>query len=230
MRQQGVAVGLGVGGHLRTHLSGRARLGVDHDRLLHHGLENRGERTHDDIDRAVWWILGREDVFLNTVGDLELLPRVLDSASRYEARPTPEEIDDFLHGVHTMNCATHGPDGDIHLVAMWYGFLGKAPAFWTFGKSQKIKNLERDPRITCLVEAGDEYAQLRGVELVGRGTVITDTDDIIAIGLSTSQRHTGADPEASRPFVEAQAGKRIGVRIDVEKVVSWDHRKLEGRY
>ncbi len=72
--------------------------------------------------------------------------------------------------------------------------------------------------------------ELRGVELVGTGTIITDTEDIIAIGLSTSQRHTGADPEASRPFVEAQAGKRIGVRIDVEHVVSWDHRKLEGRY
>jgi PPOX class probable F420-dependent enzyme len=143
---------------------------------------------------------------------------------------TPDEVDAFLHETHTMNVATIGRDGTPHLVAMWYGFLGDAPAFWTFGKSQKIKNLERDPRITCLVEAGDEYAQLRGVELVGRGTVITATDDIVAIGLSTSERHTGADPEASRPFVEAQAGKRLGVRIDVEKVVSWDHRKLEGRY
>ncbi len=80
------------------------------------------------------------------------------------------------------------------------------------------------------MEDGDVYAELRGVELVGTGTIITDTEDIIAIGLSTSQRHTGADPDAARPFVEAQAGKRIGVRIDVEQVVSWDHRKLEGRY
>ena len=63
-----------------------------------------------------------------------------------------------------------------HLVAMWYGFLGEDPAFWTFGKSQKIVNLKRDPRITCLIETGDEYAQLRGVELVGRGTIITDPE------------------------------------------------------
>ena len=67
---------------------------------------------------------------------------------------TPDEVDAFLHETHTMNVATIGRDGTPHLVAMWYGFLGDAPAFWTFGKSQKIKNLERDPRITCLVEDG----------------------------------------------------------------------------
>ncbi len=143
---------------------------------------------------------------------------------------TPDEVDAFLHETHTMNVATIGRDGRPHLVAMWYGFLGDAPAFWTFGKSQKVINLQRDPRITCLVEDGDEYSQLRGVEIVGTGTITTDPDDIIAIGLSTSQRHTGADPDAARPFVEAQATKRVGVRIEVEKVVSWDHRKLEGRY
>ena len=143
---------------------------------------------------------------------------------------TPEEVDVFLHETHTMNVATIGRDGRPHLVAMWYGFLDGAPAFWTFGKSQKIKNLERDPRITCLVEDGDVYSELRGVELVGTGTIITDKDDIVTIGLSTSHRHTGGDPDAARPFVEAQAGKRLGVRINVEKVVSWDHRKLEGRY
>ena len=109
-------------------------------------------------------------------------------------------------------------------------FLGEDPAFWTFGKSQKIVNLRRDPRITCLIETGTEYAQLKGVELVGRGTIITDPEEIIAIGLSTSQRHTGADPDAARPFVEAQAGKRLGVRIEVDKVVSWDHTKLGGSY
>jgi PPOX class probable F420-dependent enzyme len=145
-------------------------------------------------------------------------------------RMTPDEVHAFVHETHTMNVATIGPDGRPHLVAMWYGFLGEDPAFWTFGKSQKIVNLRRDPRITCLIETGTEYAQLRGVELVGRGTIITDAEQIIAIGLSTSQRHTGADPDAARPFVEAQAGKRLGVRIEVEKVVSWDHTKLGGTY
>ena len=143
---------------------------------------------------------------------------------------TSEEVDAFLARDPHDERRDDRPRWASHLVAMWYGFLGDAPAFWTFGKSQKVVNLQRDPRITCLVEAGDGYAELRGVELVGTGTIITDTEDIIAIGLSTSQRHTGADPEAARPFVEAQAGKRIGVRIDVEHVVSWDHRKLEGRY
>ena len=62
---------------------------------------------------------------------------------------TPDEVDAFLHGPRTMNVATIGRDGTPHLVAMWYGFLGDAPAFWTFGKSQKVMNLERDPRITA---------------------------------------------------------------------------------
>ena len=83
-------------------------------------------------------------------------------------RMTDEEVEQFLDGRHTMNVATIGPDGRIHLVAMWYGFLEGAPAFWTYGKSQKILNLRRDPRITALVEDGEQYEELRGVELVVR--------------------------------------------------------------
>jgi nitroimidazol reductase NimA-like FMN-containing flavoprotein (pyridoxamine 5'-phosphate oxidase superfamily) len=83
---------------------------------------------------------------------------------------TGEEIEAFLHERQTMNIATFGPDGNIHLVAMWYGFINGNPAFETYAKSQKIKNLQRDPRITVLVEDGDEYNQLRGVEIVGRGS------------------------------------------------------------
>ena len=145
---------------------------------------------------------------------------------------TPEEIDVFLKERRVMNVATLGPTGHPHLVAMWYGFLEGKPAFWTFGKSQKIVNLRRDPRITVLVEDGDRYEDLRGVELIGRGTVVEDYDRVLELGLSVGERYSGpaARSEAARPFLEAQARKRVVVVIDVEKVVSWDHRKLSGTY
>ncbi len=143
---------------------------------------------------------------------------------------TPEEVDAFLGGRRTMNIATNGPSGHPHLVAMWYGFHEGAPAFWTFGRSQKIMNLRRDPKLSALVEDGTEYAQLRGVELVGTGRIVEDRDAIIAIGLSVATRYQDVDAETARPFVESQAGKRIGVVIDVEHTVTWDHTKLGGRY
>jgi PPOX class probable F420-dependent enzyme len=143
---------------------------------------------------------------------------------------SPAEVDAFLGETHTMVVATIGPDGRPHVVAMWYGFLDGAPAFWTYARSQKVVNLRRDPRITCLVEEGTDYAELRGVELVGEGRVIDDHDAVLAVGASVYDRHTGPWTEEARPIVEAMGAKRVAVRIDVERAVSWDHRKLGGGY
>jgi PPOX class probable F420-dependent enzyme len=140
------------------------------------------------------------------------------------------EIRDFLAGRHTMNVATYNHDGTIHLVAMWYGFLGEAPAFWTYAKSQKILNLKRDPRITCLVESGDVYEELRGVELVGNGVVLEDRDTVQEIGRDVYTRYWGELNDAAAAGVEAMGAKRFAVRIDVDKTVSWDHSKLGGTY
>jgi PPOX class probable F420-dependent enzyme len=145
-------------------------------------------------------------------------------------RMTDEEVEQFLDGRHTMNVATIGPDGRIHLVAMWYGFLEGAPAFWTYGKSQKILNLRRDPRITALVEDGEQYDELRGVELVGTGTIVEDRERIMALGRSVFERYTGPYSEEMEPVLEATGAKRLVVKVEVESVVSWDHRKLGGRY
>ena len=145
-------------------------------------------------------------------------------------RMTPEEVDEFLAGRRVMNIATHNHDGTIHLVAMWYAVLDGDPVFWTFGKSQKILNLQRDPRITLLVESGEEYAELMGVEMAGRATVITDRDAINEIGEAVYVRYFGEIDDEVRPFVHATGAKRFGVRIAVDRVVSWDHRKLEGGY
>lgn len=149
---------------------------------------------------------------------------------RDQIRMTDDEVAAFLRGRHTMNIATLRADGTPHLVAMWYGFLGDAPAFWTYGKSQKILNLRRDPRITCLVEEGDDYSELIGVELVGRAEILDDRESVMTVGRSVFERHQGEVTDAVLPVIETVGAKRVAVRIDVERVVSWDHRKLGGRY
>ena len=152
------------------------------------------------------------------------------TSRRDRIRMTDEEVATFLDGRLVMNVASLGHDGRPHLVAMWYGFLDGAPAFWTYAKSQKMVNLRRDPRVTCLVEDGDTYAELRGVELVGTGTIIEDRDAVMAIGRSVMDRYTGPYTDEMAPLLEAAGAKRAAVRIDVERTVSWDHRKLEGGY
>jgi PPOX class probable F420-dependent enzyme len=146
---------------------------------------------------------------------------------------TEEEVATYLDEQRVLNIATIGPTGHPHLVAMWYAVVDGKPAFWTFGKSQKVVNLRRDPRITALVESGDTYAELKGVELVGTARIVEDYDGTLAIARAVAEKHQGTEaassPEALA-FIEAQARKRVGVVIDVQRVVSWDHTKLEGRY
>ena len=149
---------------------------------------------------------------------------------RDQIRMSDVEIEEFLAGRHTMNVASFNHDGTIHLVAMWYAMLDGDAVFWTFGKSQKILNLQRDPRITLLVEAGDEYSELIGVEIVGQASVITDRDEIMRIGEAVYERYFGEVTDEVRPFVELTGAKRFGVRIKADRVVSWDHKKLDGAY
>ena len=130
-----------------------------------------------------------------------------------------------------MNIASFGPDGNIHLVAMWYGFLGANAAFETFAKSQKVLNLRHDPRITVLVEDGDVYEELRGVEIVGHAIVHDDREPLMAVARNVVERYFAIDnPDDVGGIAEALATKRVAIEIVPEKVVSWDHRKLGGRY
>jgi PPOX class probable F420-dependent enzyme len=144
---------------------------------------------------------------------------------------TDEEVAAFLEEQRTMSIATIQADGRPHVVAMWYAFLDGAPAFWTFVKSQKVVNLRRDPRITSMVEAGDTYDQLRGVELVARAEIVEDPKEVVRFGVAEFERYQGVKVgEAGMPAVERMANKRVVVKIIVERVVSWDHRKLGGAY
>jgi PPOX class probable F420-dependent enzyme len=149
-------------------------------------------------------------------------------------RMTDDEVTEYLNGRHTMNIATFGPDGNIHLVAMWYGFHGDNPAFETFAKSQKVKNLQRDPRITVLVETGESYDQLMGVEIVGRAIIHDDPEVLMGVAKNVVRRYFIEDDDTPESDVEAiavgLANKRVAIEIVPEKVVSWDHKKLGGTY
>jgi PPOX class probable F420-dependent enzyme len=139
---------------------------------------------------------------------------------------TEDEVDAFLHERRPMTLCTINHDGSIHAVAMWYGFLEGCVAFETKGKAQKVQNLRRDPRITCMVEDGDSYEELRGVELVGRAEIVEDPDRMWALGVDLFERYYAPYSEELRPFIETMLSKRVVIKVEVDRVVSWDHRKL----
>jgi PPOX class probable F420-dependent enzyme len=150
---------------------------------------------------------------------------------RDQIKMSEAEVQTFLDEQRTMAVATIGRDGRPHVVAMWYAFMDGVPSFWTFAKSQKIVNLRRDPRITCMVEAGETYDQLRGVELVARAEIIEDPDEVQRFGVLEFERLQNTKmTEALMPQVLRMASKRVVVKIRSERVVSWDHRKLGGTY
>jgi PPOX class probable F420-dependent enzyme len=139
---------------------------------------------------------------------------------------SPEEVEEYLTGRHTMTLCSINHDNTIHAVAMWYGFLEGAVAFETKAKAQKVVNLRRDPHLTCLVEAGDTYDQLRGVSLVGTGEIVEEPDRIWELGVSVFSRYNAPYTEEMKPFVEVMLNKRVVVKLHVDKTVTWDHRKL----
>ena len=128
---------------------------------------------------------------------------------------TPPELEAYLDEQRILNVATIGPSGHPHLVAMWYAVRDEKIVFWTFGKSQKIVNLRRDPKMTGLVESGDSYSELRGVELVGTGRIVEDYDEILEIGKLVGVRYNGegALSDAALPFLEAQAKQAARCRV-----------------
>jgi PPOX class probable F420-dependent enzyme len=145
---------------------------------------------------------------------------------RDQIRMTEEEISSFLDEQRIVTCATIGPKGRPHLMPLWYVLDGTQLQGWTYAKSQKAKNLERDPHATLQIEAGVEYHELRGVmmecdvELVHEG--------VEAFGTALFERYApGVDVG---DMVRAQAPKRVGLRFAPTRMVSWDHRKLGGTY
>jgi PPOX class probable F420-dependent enzyme len=145
---------------------------------------------------------------------------------RSQITMTDDEVATFIEQQRVANMATLGPDGTPHLVAMWYAVLDGDIWFETKARSQKAVNLRRDPRITCLMEAGHTYDQLRGVSIEGRGEIVEDPDRLFEVGISVWERYNGPYSEEVRPLVEFMLNKRIAVRIEAERIRTWDHRKL----
>lgn len=145
---------------------------------------------------------------------------------RAQIKMTAAEVDAFIHERRPMSMCSINHDGSIHAIAMWYGFLDGLVAVETKTKSQKVQNLRRDPRLTCLFEDGDAYEELRGVELVGTAEIIDDPERMFELGVSVFERYYGGYTDELRPFVETMLNKRVVVVLHVDRVVSWDHRKL----
>jgi hypothetical protein len=145
---------------------------------------------------------------------------------------TDDEISAYLEEQKILNVASIGPSGHVHLVAMWFVVLDGKVTFWTFAKSQKVLNLRRDPKITGLIESGSSYEQLKGLEIVGSARFIEEYDAVLAIGKAVGLKYNGesALSDIALPFLEAQAKKRIGIAIEVDRFVSWDHTKIGGGY
>ncbi|MDP1820305.1 MAG: PPOX class F420-dependent oxidoreductase [Acidimicrobiales bacterium] len=136
------------------------------------------------------------------------------------------EVAQFLEEQRVATIATIGPTGHPHLVAMWYAVVDGDMWFETKGKSQKVVNLRRDPRISALVEAGHTYDTLRGVELEGSAEIVEDPDALWAVGVSVWERYNGPYSEEVKPLVEFMLTKRVAVRIRAERSRTWDHRRL----
>jgi PPOX class probable F420-dependent enzyme len=148
---------------------------------------------------------------------------------RKQIEMSDEEVRDFLAEQMVMQVATIGPRGWPHLVALWFVPDGTELSGWTYAKSQKAKNLERDPRATVTVDDGVEYQELRGVMLECDVELERDTEKVAAFSESLVDRYGGGSPEM-KEFFRAQAPKRVGLRFHPRRVVSWDHRKLAGTY
>ncbi len=146
-------------------------------------------------------------------------------------RMTEAEVESYLTSGRDLQVASINADGTPHLVTMWFALVDGDLCFWTYGRSQKIVNLQRDPRVTVLVADGDVYEKLRGVSVAGTATVIEDRDELNAIGEAVYEKYwMPITDEAVREGVHSMGAKRLGVRITLDKVVSWDHSKLEGAY
>jgi PPOX class probable F420-dependent enzyme len=137
-----------------------------------------------------------------------------------------DEVAEFLQQQRSSTLATHGPQGQIHLVGMWYAVLDGQIWFETKKKAQKTVNLHRDPRCSFLVETGHTYDQLRGVAIEGTGVVVEDEDVVWDVCVNIFERYNGPYSEEMRPFVEFMANNRAAIRLDADRVRSWDHRKL----
>ncbi|WP_028850091.1 pyridoxamine 5'-phosphate oxidase family protein [Thermocrispum municipale] len=151
---------------------------------------------------------------------------------RKQIAMTDDEVAAFLDEQRTLTCATIGKSGWPHLAPLWFVLRDGQVWAWTYGKSQKVRNLERDPRATLQVEAGVDYSELRGVTFECDVVLHRDPETVLGIGLELTDRYTGGAGLApgAEDMIRAQAAKRVGLQFVERKRASWDHSKLGGAY
>ena len=141
---------------------------------------------------------------------------------------TDEELAEFLAENMKVQVATNGPDGHAAPDHAVLRDGRRADVLLDLRPSQKIKNLRRDPRITCLVEDGEDYFELRGATISGKARLLEDYDDLVDLGGRVATRMAGGADlgELGAQIVAQQARKRVGVLVEPEKIATWDHRKM----
>jgi PPOX class probable F420-dependent enzyme len=143
----------------------------------------------------------------------------------------PEEVAAFLEEHRVVVCATNGARGWPHLMPLWYVVRDRELWAWTYAKSQKVRNLERDARATLQIETGEQYHELRGVMIEARTVIHRDHNLVFEFGTELFSRYGG---EATGPdfldVVRAQAAKRVALQFAPQRIATWDHRKIAGVY
>ena len=147
-----------------------------------------------------------------------------------DIRMNDEEIRAYLREGHTMTLVTNGPNGYPHAVAMFYALDDDLTIkLATYASSQKIKNAERDPRVTLLVETGHAYSELRGVMIEGDAEITTDLDETVATMVEANAGTGSPLPDVTQIPEDVKikmAGKRVLMKVKPKRFVSWDHGKL----
>jgi PPOX class probable F420-dependent enzyme len=146
---------------------------------------------------------------------------------------TDAEQAELLEGERVVVVSSIGPRGWPHSMPLWYVPRDGEIWVWTYAKSQKVKNLERDPRATLLIETGFEYGELRGIQVEAEAELIRDAGRVVEFAkLLTIRYSEGIDSVEgdAAAALEAQAPKRVAIHFHPRHTATWDHRKLGGVY
>jgi PPOX class probable F420-dependent enzyme len=152
---------------------------------------------------------------------------------RGEIKLNPAEQRELLEEGRIVVVASFGPRGWPHVMPLWYVLREGEIWIYTYAKSQKVRNLERDPRATLLIETGHAYGELRGVQIEAEAEIHRDHASVFELAKELTLRYAEglstieADAAAA---LEAQARKRVAIRFAPRRIASWDHRKLGGLY
>jgi PPOX class probable F420-dependent enzyme len=152
---------------------------------------------------------------------------------RDQIKLSEDEQLELLESERVAVVTSNGPRGWPHSMPLWYVVRDGEIWIWTYAKSQKVKNLERDPRATILVETGFEYQELRGVQIEAEAELIRDPGRVVEYAKEMTVRYSDGIESVegdAAAALEAQAPKRVAIRFEPKRVASWDHRKLGGTY